>query len=62
MRAVVIPAHGDPSVLEVRAAGVNFADTLARVGALAAPCYAPRFVMAFCLLDLRLLLLPLAGE
>jgi NADPH:quinone reductase-like Zn-dependent oxidoreductase len=49
MRAVVIPTHGDPSVLEVqerpdpspgpgqvriavRAAGVNFADTLARTG------------------------------
>jgi NADPH:quinone reductase-like Zn-dependent oxidoreductase len=49
MRAVVIPRHGDPSVLEVqerpdpvpgpgqvrvevRAAGINFADTLARVG------------------------------
>src|SRR4051794_41968478 len=49
MRAVVIPRHGDPSVLEVqerpdpvpgpgqvrvevRAAGINFADTMARVG------------------------------
>jgi NADPH:quinone reductase-like Zn-dependent oxidoreductase len=49
MRAVVIPTHGDPSVLEVQerpdpspspgqvriavhAAGVNFADTLARTG------------------------------